>query len=80
MSLPSKAPRWKMAVLTWVGIFPLATAVLAIAEPALAELPLVARTFALTAVLAPSMVFVIMPVLTATCASWLQPLTKNHEP
>jgi uncharacterized protein len=63
-------PRWKLAALSWFGIFPVATAMLA--EPWLDRLPLVARTFAITAVLAPAMVFVVMPALTRAFRSWLQ--------
>ena len=65
-------PRWKLAALSWFGIFPTVTATLALAGPWLDPLPLVARTFALTAVLVPAMVFVVMPVLTRAFRSWLQ--------
>ena len=68
-----RQPRWKLATLTWLGIFPAITGMLAIAEPLLVGLPLVLRTFLLTAVLAPAMTFVIMPALTRTLAPWLRP-------
>jgi antibiotic biosynthesis monooxygenase (ABM) superfamily enzyme len=48
------------------------TAMLTLAEPWLDRLPLVARTFALTAVVVPAMVFVVMPALTHAFRSWLQ--------
>jgi antibiotic biosynthesis monooxygenase (ABM) superfamily enzyme len=65
-------PRWKVAALTWFGVFPVVTAMLTLAGPWLDRLPLVARTFAITAVLVPAMVFVVMPALTRAFRSWLQ--------
>jgi antibiotic biosynthesis monooxygenase (ABM) superfamily enzyme len=56
----------------WFGVFPVVTAMLALAEPWLDRLPLVARTFALTGVVVPAMVFVVMPALTRAFRSWLQ--------
>jgi antibiotic biosynthesis monooxygenase (ABM) superfamily enzyme len=64
---PAGPPRWKLAALNWFGIFPVVTAMLALAGPWL-----VARTFALTAVLVPAMAFVVMPALTRAFRSWLQ--------
>jgi uncharacterized protein len=61
-----------VAALTWFGVFPVATAIVALANPWLDQLPLVARTFAITAVLVPGMVFVAMPALTRAFRSWLQ--------
>ena len=65
-------PRCKVAALTWFGVFPVAIAIVALANPWLDQLPLVARTFAITAVLVPGMVFVVMPALTRAFRSWLQ--------
>ena len=69
---PVAPPRWKLAALSWFGVFPVVTAMLAVAGPWLDRLPLVARTFALTAAVVPAMVFVVMPALTRTFRSWLQ--------
>jgi antibiotic biosynthesis monooxygenase (ABM) superfamily enzyme len=69
---PVGPPRWKLATLSWFGVFPVVTAMLALAEPWLDRLPLVARTFALTGVVVPAMVFVVMPALTRAFRSWLQ--------
>jgi hypothetical protein len=41
---PVGPPRWKLATLSWFGVFPVVTAILALAEPWLDRLPLVART------------------------------------
>ena len=69
---PIRPPRWKLAALTWFGVFPVVTAMLALAGPWLDRLPLVVRTFAITAVLVPAMVFVVMPALSRAFRSWLQ--------
>ena len=69
---PAGPPRWKLAALNWFGVFPVVTAMLALAGPWLDQLPLVARTFAITTALVPAMVFVVMPALTRTFRSWLQ--------
>jgi antibiotic biosynthesis monooxygenase (ABM) superfamily enzyme len=69
---PGRPLRWKMAAITWLGIYPSITVTLATAEPLLVGLPLVVRTLALTVVLAPAMTFLIMPVLTKALAAWLQ--------
>jgi antibiotic biosynthesis monooxygenase (ABM) superfamily enzyme len=65
-------PRWKLAALTWFGVFAVVTMMLVVAGPWLDQLPLVGRTFALTAVVVPAMVFVVMPALTRAFRSWLQ--------
>ena len=69
---PVQPPRWKLATLTWLGVFPVVTTMLAVGEPLLDPLPLVARTFALTAVVVPATVFVITPALTRAFRFWLQ--------
>ena len=65
-------PRWKLAALSWFGVFPVVTTMLAVAGPWLDPLPLIGRTFALTAVVVPAMGFVVMPALTRAFRSWLQ--------
>jgi antibiotic biosynthesis monooxygenase (ABM) superfamily enzyme len=69
---PVRPPRWKVAMLTWLGVFPLVTAMVTLGKPLLDPLPLVARTFALTAVVVPVMVFVVTPALTRAFQFWLQ--------
>jgi hypothetical protein len=69
---PAGPPRWKLAALNWFGICAVITPMLALAEPWLDPLPLVARTFAIAVVLVPATVFVIMPALARAFRSWLQ--------
>ena len=64
-------PRYKLAVITWLGIFPLITLVLALFGPLLMQLPLVARTFVLSTTLVPVMTYLIVPLYTWLFSRWL---------
>lgn len=57
-------PGLRRALLTWIAIWPLITALLLFGDPYLAGLPLPIRTLVLTAILVPLMSFVVMPRLT----------------
>lgn len=58
-------PRWQLALITWLAIYPTITVMLALFEPlGLLNLPLELRTLALTVVLVPLMVFILVPGLT----------------
>ncbi|MEL6905725.1 MAG: antibiotic biosynthesis monooxygenase [Planctomycetota bacterium] len=64
-------PRWKMAVSTWLVIYPTITALLLAVGPQLQPLPVALRTLVLTAVLVPLMTFVLMPSVTRALRGWL---------
>jgi antibiotic biosynthesis monooxygenase (ABM) superfamily enzyme len=66
-------PRYKMAVLTWVTIFPLITLVVVATAPLLGSLPLVVRLAVTTGVTVPLMTWVVMPRLTRLLHRWLYP-------
>lgn len=55
---------YRLAILTWLAIWPSITLLLLAGEPLLGTLPLPLRTFVLTAILVPFMSFVAMPRLT----------------
>lgn len=65
-------PKWKMAVLIWLGIYPTITLVLALLSPFLADLPLPLKTLSLTLVVVPIMVFGVLPLLTRFLGGWLR--------
>ena len=54
-------PPYKMALLTWITIFPLITAIVAITGPLLKDLPLAVRLGITTALTVPLMTWVVMP-------------------
>ncbi len=76
---PNRAPertpssdRHALALLTWAAIFPLITIVLFLTEPLLQGRPLVVRTFLVTALVVPTMVYAVMPALTRIALPWLR--------
>ena len=66
-------PPYKMALLTWITIFPLITLVIVVLEPVLKELALVPRLALTTAVTVPIMTWVVMPRVTRLLRGWLYP-------
>jgi uncharacterized protein len=71
-------PRYKMALLTWVTIFPLITAIVAATGPQLEQLPLAGRLAITTALAVPLMTWVVMPRVTWLLRRWLYP--EHHPP
>jgi uncharacterized protein len=66
-------PPYKMALLTWVTIFPLITVVVLVLDPLLEGTSLVLRLGITTAVTVPLMTWVVMPRVTRLLRSWLYP-------
>jgi antibiotic biosynthesis monooxygenase (ABM) superfamily enzyme len=69
---PAMPPRWKTAVVVWLAIYPSITFVLWLAGPKIQGWPLAVRTLAITAVVVPLMVFVLLPGLQRLLAPWLR--------
>jgi antibiotic biosynthesis monooxygenase (ABM) superfamily enzyme len=66
-------PPYKMALLTWITIFPLITGVIVILGPLLDGIALVPRLAITTAVTVPLMTWIVMPAVTRVLRSWLYP-------
>ena len=80
-TLPSKAgepspPRYKMAVVTWLGVFPIVTIIFSLFGHWLSLLPTLERTLVFTAVMVTLMTYVIMPRMTRLFSFWLYPYRK----
>ena len=71
-SIPPPPP-YKMALLTWITIFPLITLVVIALDPLLEKLDLVPRLAVTTAVTVPIMTWLVMPRVTRLLRSWLYP-------
>jgi uncharacterized protein len=66
-------PPYKMALITWITIFPLITAIVALTGPLLKDLPLAVRLGITTAIAVPLMTWVVMPRVTRLLRGWLYP-------
>ena len=69
----SPPPPHKMALLTWITIFPLITGIVVATGPLLEDLPVVLRLGITTAVAVPLMTWVVMPRVTRLLRGWLYP-------
>lgn len=66
-----RAPVWKMALLTWIGLWPTVTVVMWTVRPQIAGLPVAVQTFLMTGLIVPTMAWVHMPLLTRLFRGWL---------
>ncbi|GAB3597332.1 hypothetical protein [Microbacterium tumbae] len=66
-------PRWKMAIVTWIGVYPIITLLLFAVGPLIIGLPTPLMTLILTVVLVSLLSFVVMPLLTRLFGPWLRP-------
>ncbi len=67
-------PKWKMAILIWLGIYPVITVLVLLLFPymAAAAWPIPLRTLLLTIIAVPVMTFVVLPLLQKLFRNWLQ--------
>ena len=70
-------PRYKMALITWLAIFPLISGINALFGPFLNPLPMLLRSLILTLVLVLLMTYVVMPRMTKLFAPWLYPKPRR---
>lgn len=72
--LPTSKPpaRWRMTVVSWLGIFPTVATLLWFVAPLLAPLPFLVRTAIFTALVAIAMSYLVMPRLSRWMAWWLR--------
>ena len=66
-------PPYKMALLTWITIFPLITAIVVVIGPLIDTLPLALRLAITTAIAVPLMTWVVLPQVTRLLRGWLYP-------
>lgn len=67
----TKPNRHKMALLTWLVVYPMITVLLAVLEPVLSNAAMPLRTLVLSLVMVPAMVYGAMPFATARLNGWL---------
>lgn len=66
-------PRFKMAIVTWIAIYPLINILSSLLGPYLAPLPRLLQTAVMSVLMISLMTYVVMPRLTRLFASWLFP-------
>ncbi|MEM1075517.1 MAG: hypothetical protein AAF665_18375 [Pseudomonadota bacterium] len=62
----------KLALLTWAVVYPMITLLLIGLEPFVSNLATPVRTFILTALMVPAMVYVAMPFAKTRLKNWLE--------
>ena len=72
-------PRYKMALITWLAIFPLINIINLLFASVLNQLSPLLRSLVLTVTLVLLMTYVIMPRMTRLFASWLYPEQANRK-
>ena len=66
-------PKYKMALLVWLGVFSLVTLLSYLIGPLIEDLPLIPRTFVLTIIVVPTLTYLVLPLLTRLFSRWLYP-------
>ncbi len=64
-------PKYKMAILIWLAIYPSINILFWLLGDWLVTIPMLLRTLILTGILVPLMVFVLLPLLTRWFRTWL---------
>jgi hypothetical protein len=65
-------PRWKMALLTWLGVWPVSWLVGRLIAPRLTDLPTALSSAAIAAVIVVCLTWIVMPALVKAFHSWLR--------
>ena len=66
-------PRWKMAVVTLLGVYPVSLLIGVVLSPALKKLPLALNLFVVSAIIVGLLTWVVMPFVTRLLHGWLNP-------
>lgn len=66
-------PRWKMAIVTWLGVWPTVFIVSQILAPYLKPLPSWASSAGVTLLVVLALTWIVMPFLTKVMRPWLKP-------
>ena len=64
-------PRWKTALVSWLGVYPTITVLVWLLWPAMAGLPMSLRTLVLSGLMVPLLAWIVMPPLTRLLRPWL---------
>jgi hypothetical protein len=73
----SAPPRYKLALLSWVGAYAVITTILAVMGPLMATWPLLLRTLLLSMLMVVAMTWLVIPSLTRLFRGWLTPASPR---
>lgn len=68
---PPRPPRYKLALLTWVGAYAVITAILALLGRTIETWPLPVRTLLLSTLMVGALTWLVTPALTRLFGRWL---------
>jgi hypothetical protein len=72
-------PRWKMAVVTLLGVYPVSLLIGITLSPELRKLPLSLNLFIVSALIVTCLTWIVMPRLTRLLHRWLQPQSRTND-
>ncbi len=75
---PDAPPRWKMAVVLLVAVYPMSLAVAHWLAPALARVSLFTGALITSVIMVVSMTWIVVPLLTKLFEAWLQPASTGR--
>lgn len=67
----NQPPKYKMAILIWLAIYPTANVIFLLLGEWINPLPVYLKTLVLTLILVPIMVFILLPLLQRLFKNWL---------
>jgi antibiotic biosynthesis monooxygenase (ABM) superfamily enzyme len=71
-------PRYKMALLSWVGAYAVITGILSVLGPTMATWPLLLRTLLLSVLMVAAMTWLVVPAMTRVFRGWLAPSPRRR--
>jgi antibiotic biosynthesis monooxygenase (ABM) superfamily enzyme len=76
----SSPPRYKLALVTWLGAYGVITLILAVLGPAMEGWPLAARTLLISGLMVSALTWVVVPALARLFRRWLAPPAPTARP
>lgn len=68
---PGPPPRYKIAIVTWLGLYPMLTTLVLLLRPVLGDQPAPLQTLVISATLVPLMTYLVAPTMQRVFAGWL---------
>jgi antibiotic biosynthesis monooxygenase (ABM) superfamily enzyme len=71
--------RWKMALVTLLGVYPVSLLIGVLLSPTLKQLPLVLNLLVVSAIIVSMLTWVVMPLVTRLLHGWLNPPSQKQK-